>query len=117
MRGPDRPRTRVTWPFAVPFPGSVISHVALVVALYSLLVAGCRSTAAQSNINGYGKTTWGMTPDQVLNAEAPEAKRIEQPDRLGDLTSAIAITAIQLGTAQFDVVFFFDSDHRLQTVR
>jgi hypothetical protein len=57
-----------------------------------------------------------MTPEQVLNAEAPGAKKIEQPDQLGDLVGAIAITGIQLGTDTFNAAFFFDSDLGLQTV-
>ena len=89
------------------------------VAFSVLLLGGCASHAAttdQSNINGYGKTTWGMTPDQVLNAEAPEAKRVENPEPLGDLTSAVVIGEIQLGTDKFTAQFYFDSDRRLQTV-
>jgi hypothetical protein len=51
-------------------------RASLLVAFSVLLLAGCAPRAVatdQSNINGYDKTTWGMTPDQVLNAEAPEA--------------------------------------------
>ena len=44
-----------------------------------------------------------MTPDQVLNAEAPEAKKVERPEKFGDLTSAIVIEEVRLGTGKFDV--------------
>ncbi|UZJ39524.1 hypothetical protein OO185_00015 [Prosthecochloris sp. SCSIO W1102] len=33
------------------------------------------------NIAGYGKTTWGMTPNEVVNAEAPRAEKLENPEK------------------------------------
>ena len=94
-------------------------RASLLVAFSVLLLAGCAPRAVatdQSNINGYDKTTWGMTPDQVLNAEAPEAKKVERPEEFGDLTSAIVIEGVELGTGKFDVHFYFDSSLRLQEV-
>jgi len=95
----------------------------LLVALYVLLVAACAPSAVtpvQSaddlNINGYGKTTWGMTPDQVLKAEAPGAKKLDKPERTGDLTGAIVVDGIQFGTDKFTALFSFDDDLRLQEV-
>jgi len=29
---------------------------------------------------GYGKTTWGMTPDEVVSAETPKAEKPEKPE-------------------------------------
>src|SRR5262245_10416965 len=65
---------------------------------------------------GYGNATWEMTAEQVLKAEAPRARKVEPPEPSGDLTRAVAIDEVQLGTDRFRVEFFFDSNLRLQQV-
>ena len=87
----------------------------------ALLMVACAVTTVQSAddvnaINGYGKTTWGMTPDEVLKAEAPGAKRVGKPGELGDLRSAVAVDGIQIGRDRFNAEFYFDVNHRLQLV-
>jgi len=53
----------------------------IVIALLLCLFGSNITQAADDpkNIAGYGNTAWGMTPDQVLNAEAPRAERLEKP--------------------------------------
>ena len=59
------------------------------------------------NIAGYGNTAWGMTPDQVLNAEAPRAERLEKPLKFKTGLGIIIIKKVQLGGAKFSAVFIF----------
>jgi hypothetical protein len=60
------------------------------------------------NIAGYGKTAWGMTPDQVLNAVAPGAERLEKPLKFKTGLGMITIKEVQIGVAIFSAIFIFD---------
>jgi len=69
------------------------------------------------SIAGYGKTAWGMTPDQVLSAEAPRAERLEKPLKFKTGLGIIIIKEVQIGAAKFSAIFIFDeSGQKLRQV-
>lgn len=70
------------------------------------------------NIAGYDKTVWGMSEDEVLNAESPLAEKLANPVKTaaGDIRS-ITIKAIKIASTEFRVLFIFDSkDRKLKQV-
>lgn len=69
------------------------------------------------NIAGYGKTIWGMTPDEVVNAEAPRAEKLEKPEKYTIGLGIVKIKEIQIEGTKFSVTFVFDeSEKKLQQV-
>ena len=82
----------------------------IVIALLLCLFGSNITQAADDpkDIAGYGKTAWGMTPDQVLNAEAPRAKRLEKPLNFKAGLGIIIIKEVQIGVAKFSAIFIFD---------
>ena len=69
------------------------------------------------NIAGYGKTVWGMTEDEVLQAEAPLAQKLDPPVKTaGGGIRAVTISDIKVGSkAGFSAQFIFDSKDRKLT--
>jgi hypothetical protein len=58
-----------------------------------------------------------MTPDQVLNAEAPRAERLEKPLKFKTGLGIIIIKEVQIGVAKFSAIFIFDeSGQKLRQV-
>ncbi len=77
-------------------------------ALYctTLLLFGTTVFAEETpqSIAGYGKTTWGMSIDQVMEAEAPRALKLTKPENL----ALVKINNIKIGTHTFNASFIFD---------
>jgi hypothetical protein len=67
-----------------------------------------QGTAVPRNIAGYGKTTWGMTPDQVVSAEKPRAEMLERPVRYYTGLGLVTIKEIDIEAAKFSVMFIFE---------
>jgi hypothetical protein len=80
--------------------------MALLLCLFGLNIT--QAADDPKDIAGYGKTAWGMTPDQVLNAEAPRAKRLEKPLNFKAGLGIIIIKEVQIGVAKFSAIFIFD---------
>jgi hypothetical protein len=91
-----------------------------IVIILLLCLFGLNITQAAEdpkNIAGYGKTVWGMTPDQVLNAEAPRAERLEKPVKFKAGLGIIIIKEVQIAVAKFSALFIFDeSGQKLRQV-
>jgi len=65
-----------------------------------------------NDLDGYGRTAWGMTEDEVLRAEAPRAERLERPGVLvGRKTAAIGIKGIRTEAGKFCADFIFDDSN------
>ena len=48
------------------------------ILLFSVFAASEAQAADDpKNMGGYGKTVWGMTPDEVLSVEAPRAEKLK----------------------------------------
>lgn len=86
--------------------------------LVSILVASVSLAADDpKNIAGYGKTVWGMTPDEVLKAEAQRAEKLEKPVKYTTGIGLIIINGIEIGAAKFNAIFIFDgSGKKLEQV-
>jgi hypothetical protein len=95
----------------------------LALVLLSLVIA-CSATHAffvrailaaddPRNIAGYDRTVWGMSEDEVLNAESPLAEKLDKPVKTaaGDIRS-ITIKEIKIASTEFRVMFIFDSKNR-----
>jgi hypothetical protein len=91
-----------------------------IVIILLLCLFGSNITQAADdpkNIAGYGNTAWGMTPDQVLNAEAPRAERLEKPLKFKTGLGIMIIKEVQIGAAKFSPIFIFDeSGQKLRQV-
>ena len=91
----------------------------IVVVLLLCLLAASSVLAADDpkNIAGYGKTTWGMTPDEVLNAETSRAEKLENPEKFKTGLGIVKIQEIQIEVTKFSAIFIFDeSGQKLQQV-
>lgn len=86
----------------------------LLIALFSFI----RGAHADSHsLNGYGKTTWGMTPEKVLAAESPRAKSITKPTSFrGGSAGLVTIPSLRISSVSFTAVFVFDAKNRLKRV-
>jgi len=87
--------------------------------LVVLLLCGSSGLAADDprNIAGYGKTIWGMTPNEVLNAESPRAEKLDKPEKFKTGLGIVAINEIQIESTEFRAIFIFDeSGQRLVQV-
>jgi len=71
-----------------------------------------QGTDEPKSIAGYGKTTWGMTPDQVVSAETPRAEMLERPARYYTGLGLVTIREIEIEAAKFSVMFIFDGAQR-----
>ena len=89
------------------------SVIALLLCLLGLNIT--QAADDPKNIAGYGKTAWGMTPDQVLNAEAPRAEKLEKPLKFKTGLGMIIIKEVQIGAAKFSAIFIFEGSG--QTLR
>lgn len=68
-----------------------------------------------ANGEGYGKTTWGMSPQQVVTAESNRAKLIE-PQKYAGSWGKVQINNVSIGSSSYTVDFLFDeSDKLVQT--
>ncbi|OGN93760.1 MAG: hypothetical protein A2Z75_06620 [Chloroflexi bacterium RBG_13_50_10] len=68
-----------------------------------------------NDLDGYGKTAWGMTEDEVLRAETPRAERLERPGIfVGGRAATLRIKELQTRAGKFGADFIFeDSSRRL----
>ncbi|WP_287373758.1 hypothetical protein [Prosthecochloris sp.] len=82
--------------------------VAVLLTIILLSAEIAKGTGDPKNIAGYGKTTWGMTPNEVVNAEAPRAEKLENPEKFETGLGMVKINAIQIGIKKFNATFLFD---------
>ena len=70
---------------------------------------------ALANGEGYGKTIWGMSPEQVVGAESNRANLIE-PKKYAGSWGKVQINNVSIGSGSYTVDFLFDeSDKLIQT--
>lgn len=87
------------------------------VLLVALLSFAPRAHADARALNGYGKTTWGMTPDKVLAAESPRAKTMAKPTSFrGGSAGLVTIPLLKISSVSFSAVFVFDAKKKLKRV-
>lgn len=82
----------------------------VVLALMAALSAA--STEHTSRLQGYGKTSWGMTLDEVLRVE-PRSKQLATPELFNTGAALAAIEHIDIGGTDLRVVFIFDETAKL----
>ncbi len=84
----------------------------LAISLFSASVV-CAEDNPKS-IAGYGKTTWGMSVEQVLEAESPRATKLIEAEKYskGSL-GLVEINDIKVGASTFRASFLFDESAQL----
>ena len=83
------------------------------IAILSLLLTS--PILAFANGEGYGKTTWGMSPQQVVVAESNRANLIE-PKKYAGSWGKVQINNVSIASGSYTVDFLFDeSDKLVQT--
>jgi hypothetical protein len=66
-----------------------------------------------NDLDGYGRTAWGMTEDEVLSAETPRAERRERPGIfVGGRTATLRIKELQTLAGKFCADFIFEDSNR-----
>jgi hypothetical protein len=66
-----------------------------------------------NDLDGYGKTAWGMTEDEVLWAETPRAERLERPGIfVGGRTATLRIKELRTPAGRFGADFIFEDSNR-----
>jgi hypothetical protein len=76
----------------------------------------CQTSNDSKNISGYGKTSWGMTPEQVLNAEPRANKLNKYKEYTDDKLGLLSIDSINLDGEKFKTIFIFDKTNKLRRV-
>ena len=83
------------------------------IAILSLLLIS--PILAFANGAGYGKTTWGMSPQEVVAVESNRATLIE-PKKYSGAWGKVQINNVSIGSGSYTVDFLFDeSDKLVQT--
>jgi len=88
-----------------------IGFTLLVLAL-ALFVSPIQAADDPRNIAGYDKTVWGMSEDEVLEAESPRAEKLDEAERTKAGIRSIIIREVEIASAKFRVWFFFDDKSR-----
>ena len=91
----------------------------LISALFLALLAFvqlARADADSQAIAGYGKTTWGMTPEEVIAAESPRAKASPKPSKYKNGAGLVMIPSLKIRSVGFGAVFVFDANRKLNHV-
>lgn len=70
------------------------------------------STFALAGGEGYSKTVWGMSPDQVVEAEGGRAVLIK-PEQFKNSWGKAKIDNVSIGGRPYTVTFLFDSQDKL----
>ncbi len=84
----------------------------LAISLFSASVV-CAEENPKS-ITGYGKTTWGMSVEQVVQAESPRAQKLSEPQKYGKGSlGLVEISDIKIGASTFRASFLFDESGQL----
>jgi hypothetical protein len=66
-----------------------------------------------NDLDGYGRTAWGMTEDEVLRADAPRAEWRERSEILvGGRTATIRIKELGTQAGEFGADFIFEDSNR-----
>lgn len=88
-----------------------------VLILFSGFFHAVSLEAAPPAVAGYGKTTWGMSPQKVLAAEAPRAKAPAKPEQDNNgADGLVRIPSLKIGSINFSATFWFDANRKLREV-
>jgi len=80
------------------------------IAILSLLLIS--PILAFANGAGYGKTTWGMSPQEVVAVESNRATLIE-PKKYSGAWGKVQINNVSIGSGSYTVDFLFDEYDKL----
>lgn len=86
----------------------MLRNIVAILLFCFLGISNVQATDDPKNIAGYGKTIWGMTPDEVVNAETPRAEKLEKPEKFKTGLGIVTIKEIQIGVTKFSAIFIFD---------
>lgn len=79
-----------------------------------VFVGQAQSGDETRDINGYGKTVWGMSADEVLNTEPDRVEKLDKPEKFNMSVAILGIKEIQIGSNKFRARFLFaDKDKKL----
>src|SRR6266446_4321451 len=89
------------------------STLAIVIFAVLLPIAGLSQNGdSPRDIDGWGKTRWGMTESEVLTALPGEAVQLATPDKFKSGKASIGIEDFELTGYRFVVRFVFDTVNR-----
>lgn len=71
------------------------------------------ATSFAKGILGYDRTSWGMTPEQVVAAEGVRAKLLQTPEKFKNAHGLVKIPEVEVGSSKYAVTFLFDSSRKL----
>lgn len=71
---------------------------------------------ASVNLEGYGKSKWGMSPNQVIAAENGRAHLINPPLKYNGALGSVGIDKVNIGYHDFKVVYQFEGDRLTQVI-
>lgn len=67
-------------------------------------------------MQGYGKTSWGMTPSEVVQAEQGRAHLVSPPTKYKNSLGMVAVDKIDIGSSLFKVVYQFENNKLSQVL-
>lgn len=71
------------------------------------------SVSFAKGVSGYDRTSWGMTPEQVVAAEGGRAKLLHSPEKFKNAFGLVKIPEVEVGSSKYAVTFLFDSSRKL----
>lgn len=87
--------------------------------IYKVLLCAvlCLTSASSfaERMQGYGKTNWGMTPTEVLQAEQGRAHLVNPPAKYKNSLGMVSVDKLEIGGHLFKVVYQF-TDNKLSQV-
>lgn len=63
--------------------------------------------AASAGSHGYGKTQWGMNPDQVVAAEGGKVHKLNPPEKYANSLGMVGNDRVEIASSDFKVVYQF----------
>ena len=84
--------------------------------LLSLLFVFLSFSVGAETLDGYGKSKWGMSPQQVVEAEGGRAHLLKTPVKYFNSFGKVSINSVEIGSSDYEVIYLFDKENKLVQV-
>ncbi|EPJ7713649.1 hypothetical protein M5L65_004871 [Citrobacter freundii] len=71
---------------------------------------------AYDSVKGYGNTSWGMSPEEVIGAENGKVHKITPPLEYYETLGLVGVDKVEIGGGNFKVVYQFKESKLVQVI-
>lgn len=82
--------------------------------ILGLLIMMASLGAVAKSVGGYGNTKWGMTPEQVVNAEGAKVRKLHDPEKYKGSWGLVKTDNVNIANSNFEVTYLFSNEHLVQ---